>query len=221
MLEAYSEAGRSSHFNCFVLVERQLLRERAGPPIPMQSDLRVALRDALEEPSPQVESSVGCVIVQYSRLDGTLEEFCEAIAPLRRVLVITGALTYEELGRVRRVAAGIIVDSANSTVLVDAIRAVTKGETWRELVLLDGSLAVKAAPGRPALTYRQRRVLQYLYEGFSNKQIAGTLGVSYPSVKATVQQLFQKLGVRTRSQLVRTAIEGIDVRGTSAARFGE
>ena len=131
---------------------------------------------------------------------------------MERVLVISGGLNCEELGRIRRVAAGIVAESASAAVLVDAIRAVMKGETWKEMVLLDGSAALRADPSRPGLTYRQRRVLQYLYEGYSNKQIAGALGVSHPSVKATVQQLFQKLQVRTRAQLVRTAIEGSELR---------
>jgi Bacterial regulatory proteins, luxR family/Ribbon-helix-helix protein, copG family len=44
-------------------------------------------------------------------------------------------------------------------------------------------------------------------EGLTNKQIADHLDVSESSVKATLQQLFDKAGVRTRSQLVRVALE--------------
>jgi two-component system nitrate/nitrite response regulator NarL len=44
-------------------------------------------------------------------------------------------------------------------------------------------------------------------EGLANKEIGGRLGVSESSVKATLQQLFSKTGVRTRSQLVRIALE--------------
>jgi len=41
----------------------------------------------------------------------------------------------------------------------------------------------------------------------TNKEIAAQLGVTESAVKATLQQLFQKTGVRTRSQLVRIALE--------------
>jgi len=41
----------------------------------------------------------------------------------------------------------------------------------------------------------------------ANKEIAARLNVSESSVKAALQQLFQKTGVRTRSQLVRIALE--------------
>ena len=57
------------------------------------------------------------------------------------------------------------------------------------------------------LSERERRVLNFILEGLTNKQIADRLNISESSVKATLQQLFDKAGVRTRSQLVRVAIE--------------
>jgi len=57
------------------------------------------------------------------------------------------------------------------------------------------------------LSDRERRVLRHILEGLTNKQIADRLDVSESSVKATLQQLFDKAGVRTRSQLVRVALE--------------
>jgi DNA-binding NarL/FixJ family response regulator len=50
-------------------------------------------------------------------------------------------------------------------------------------------------------------VLQGVFEGLTNKEIGARLGISESSVKAALQQLFQKTGVRTRSQLVRIALE--------------
>jgi transposase len=47
------------------------------------------------------------------------------------------------------------------------------------------------------------RFLSGVFEGLINKEIAERIGVSESSVKATLQQLFSKTGVRTRSQLVR------------------
>ncbi len=44
-------------------------------------------------------------------------------------------------------------------------------------------------------------------EGLSNKEIGGQLDISESAVKATLQQLFYKTGVRTRGQLVRVALE--------------
>jgi DNA-binding NarL/FixJ family response regulator len=58
-----------------------------------------------------------------------------------------------------------------------------------------------------SLTPRERAVLKAVFEGLSNKEIAAKLQISESSVKAALQQLFEKTGVRTRSQLVRIALE--------------
>ena len=46
-----------------------------------------------------------------------------------------------------------------------------------------------------------------VFSGLANKEIAFDLGISEPLVKSIIQQLFNKAQVRTRSQLVRVAIE--------------
>ncbi len=61
---------------------------------------------------------------------------------------------------------------------------------------------------RPHLTEREQQVLQGVFEGFANKEIGARLGISESAVKASLQQLFRKTGVRTRSQRVRVALEG-------------
>ncbi len=56
-------------------------------------------------------------------------------------------------------------------------------------------------------TEREQQVLSCVFEGLANKEIAARIGVSESSIKATLQQLFSKTGVRTRSQLVRIVLE--------------
>jgi two-component system sensor kinase FixL len=58
-----------------------------------------------------------------------------------------------------------------------------------------------------ALTPRELEVLRYLVQGLANKEIAARMNLSESGVKNTLQQLFTKTGVRTRSQLVRVALE--------------
>ena len=60
---------------------------------------------------------------------------------------------------------------------------------------------------RPKLTDRERLVLRGILEGLANKEIASRLDCSESAVKGILQQLFHKIGVRTRSQLVRIALE--------------
>jgi PAS domain S-box-containing protein len=58
-----------------------------------------------------------------------------------------------------------------------------------------------------ALTMRETEVLKLLVQGLTNKQIGARMDISESAVKNTMQQLFGKTGVRTRSQLVRVALE--------------
>jgi len=57
------------------------------------------------------------------------------------------------------------------------------------------------------LNPREQDVLRYLVQGLANKEIAARMNLSESGVKNTLQQLFTKTGVRTRSQLVRVALE--------------
>jgi DNA-binding NarL/FixJ family response regulator len=84
------------------------------------------------------------------------------------------------------------------------------GGTWIDQRHLASILAAGIDPGAPrraTFTARERNVLRGVFEGLANKEIAAGLGVSESAVKATLQQLFDKTGVRTRSQLVRIALE--------------
>jgi two-component system nitrate/nitrite response regulator NarL len=49
--------------------------------------------------------------------------------------------------------------------------------------------------------------LRLLVQGLANKEIASHTEMSESGVKKTLQQLFAKTDVRTRSQLVRVALE--------------
>ena len=106
---------------------------------------------------------------------------------------------------------GIFLKHSSPGLLAQAIRMVAAGQMW-----VDPKIVRMLAEGVPQredrslqslLTTRERQVLQALFEGLTNKEIAAQLGVSESAVKATLQQLFQKTRVRTRSQLVRIALE--------------
>jgi DNA-binding CsgD family transcriptional regulator len=92
----------------------------------------------------------------------------------------------------------------------------------REMVLL-ARLPVRrgsvdeAGAGRtddPAVTPRQRQVLDGLVRGLTNKEIAAELGVGPDAVKRTISRLLIKLNVQSRTALVEVALR------TSAARLG-
>ncbi|HEX4007815.1 MAG TPA: response regulator transcription factor [Acidobacteriaceae bacterium] len=129
-----------------------------------------------------------------------------------RVLMVTAGMS-ERITRdvLNDGVAGIILKHNDPEQLIDAIRKVAAGEMWVEGQILRSLLSTPAQPAdvrtRRPLTERQKEVLAGILEGLRNKEIAWNLKVSESSVKAVIQELFQKAGVRTRSQLVRIAIE--------------
>jgi PAS domain S-box-containing protein len=71
----------------------------------------------------------------------------------------------------------------------------------------DSISAVSNQQERAPLNNRELDVLRLLVQGLANKEIASRLSVSESVIKNTMQQLFAKTEVRTRSQLVRVALE--------------
>ncbi|MGV1049978.1 MAG: response regulator transcription factor, partial [Solirubrobacterales bacterium] len=63
-----------------------------------------------------------------------------------------------------------------------------------------------AAPAPPAaLTAREREVLGWLVDGFTNREIAAEIHLSQHAVKKHASAIFRKLGVRNRTEAARVA----------------
>lgn len=125
-----------------------------------------------------------------------------------RVLIVTAWVSDTEARRLlRQGVAGIFLKEAPLSDLIDSIRAVAEGRgpTCDWAGARSPQPAVSAAA--PLFNDRQRRVLRFVVEGLSNKEIAWRLQISESYVKAILQSLFEKTGVRTRGQLVRVAFE--------------
>lgn len=129
-----------------------------------------------------------------------------------RILLVTAGLPDQDaLELVRLGVAGIVHKHHTPEALHRSITDVARGAVHIEQRYLQNLIeSATARPGRARFTAREREVVRLLLEGLSNKEIAATIGTSESAVKATLQQLFAKTGVRTRSQLVRIALEQRD-----------
>jgi len=126
-----------------------------------------------------------------------------------KILVVTAGVNASQSAElVRSGVVGIFLKHDLPALLTEAIRDIAGGKVWLDQRILQSTVAGTAATRALApLTARERQVLSHIFEGLTNKEIAGQLGVSEGAVKASIQQLFSKTGVRTRSQLVRIALE--------------
>ncbi len=57
------------------------------------------------------------------------------------------------------------------------------------------------------LTVREKEILNYLVKGFSYKMIAGSLNISFETVKSHIRNIYEKLHVHNQSEAVAKAIK--------------
>lgn len=129
-----------------------------------------------------------------------------------KVLLVTAGVDESEVpDLIRKGISGVFMKHGSPALLIQGIREAMEGRALFGQELLRRALQRSdqhgTQPSKASLTERERRVLSFIFEGLPNKQIADRLQVSESTVKACLQQLFGKTGVRTRSQLVRIALE--------------
>jgi two-component system, NarL family, nitrate/nitrite response regulator NarL len=170
-----------------------------------------ALRAALAEPID--------VLVLNHRLTAQIQ--FDFIAPFDdspatpRVIVLASCVTDDEAVRLAwSGVAGIFLTSGAADLLLKCVRKVVAGECWFDQKILQAILRQAATlsasslkdPDK-AITKREEQVLMFVLEGLSNKEIATQMDLRETSVKGILQGLFHKNNVRSRSQLVRVAME--------------
>jgi DNA-binding NarL/FixJ family response regulator len=201
-----------------IVDDHSLFRESLGRMLQSEPDFSVvgecrSLAEALAALS-SVETDV--ILLDY---DLGNEQGTSLLAELSKrqlhasVLIVTAGMPSEEAFRaLDEGVMGILLKHSSLDQLIAAIRTVAAGERWlgdgavRALLTSRYGVRSGAETARP-LTARQSEVMRGILDGLTNKEIAFKLKSSETSVKAVIQELFQKAGVRTRSQLVRIAIE--------------
>ncbi len=161
------------------------------------------------------QTSVDIVLLDF---DLGEEHASQLISSARRqgfagkILMVTAGMNANESSvAIQLGASGIFLKQNSPATLTKVIRRVASGEAWvDEKVIKLMAAAVGESDHQTAtknLTQREQQVLQGIFEGLTNKEIASQLSGTESAVKATLQQLFHKTGVRTRCQLVRIALE--------------
>jgi len=162
-----------------------------------------------------LRSSVDIVLLDFDLEDDTGTRFIASAAAAGyrgKILMVTAGMSPMDISVARKFGiSGIFLKHNSPASLLDAIRIVAAGGVWMEPTIgLPTESRVAKYVGQAEsvqLTPREQKVLRSVFEGVTNKEIACRIGVSQSSVKATLQQLFEKTGVRTRGQLVRIALE--------------
>jgi DNA-binding NarL/FixJ family response regulator len=132
-------------------------------------------------------------------------------APQIPIVILTGSTEPEHVARAFELgAAGFIPKTMVGRAMVNALRMVMNGERFVPAaphIRPDrrGDSAEHSLLGR--LTPQQRRVLDLLVDGRSNKEIARALGIEEITVKVHLRGVFRTLGVTNRTQAATRALQ--------------
>ena len=192
-----------------------MFREGLALSFERESDLRVVGQySSSAEALPHLKGDATMVLLDVDLGSNRGLEFVDAAKRMGfegQILVVTAGLSGPEAVQLIQAGVSGIIHKRHTTAeLCGAIRKVAGGERWLEndyLTPLFLSVDRNRGATRPQLTERDRLVLRAVFQGLSNKDIAERLNISEGAVKASIRQLFDKLGSRTRAQLVRVAVE--------------
>jgi DNA-binding NarL/FixJ family response regulator len=207
----------SSKIRILLVDDHSLFRESLSRLLQTESDFHIAATcaSATEALALPHLAEIDVVLLDYDlgHEQGTqfIDRSRSSGFPGHILLVTAGMSDAIMLRALESGSSGVFLKHSPPSRLVEAIRKVVAGEVWLDPAVTRSIIAAAtgnaAAPRTQGLTQREQAVLKGVFEGLTNKEIGARLAISESSVKAVLQQLFDKTGVRTRSQLVRIALE--------------
>jgi DNA-binding NarL/FixJ family response regulator len=201
-----------------IVADHALLREGLARALDEEPDFKVVAHCASVQDALHIISGAE---VDIALLDfelgqpGQYDFFIQAkrVGFTGRVLIVTAGLCEADGAELIRLGvSGIFMKHGSTAALSEGIRQVVNGQTWFEQRYLTAIFEARVQRCAPqslfsALSTRECEVLRYILDGSTNRHIAGRLKTSEGSIKSIVQRLFEKTGVRKRSQLVEIALE--------------
>jgi two-component system nitrate/nitrite response regulator NarP len=131
-------------------------------------------------------------------------------ADMRPVVLLTAALEdHALLAAVRAGVNGIVLKDGAEDALIDALERVRRGEKAIPQALLQRALDLSLSGGKAdplgPLAPRERQIAAEVGRGLRNREIADALAMSEGTVKVYLHTIYQKLGIKNRTELALIA----------------
>jgi DNA-binding NarL/FixJ family response regulator len=204
-------AGGRRRISVFLLDDHEVVRRSVRELLTAEPDIDVigeagTMASALRQ-MPSLRPDVAVLDVRLPDGDGV--SVCREIRstlPRTACLMLTSSADDEALlGSIMAGAAGYVTKQTCGSDLVGAVRAVAAGRSTldpraaqRVMDRLRGRLA--SVGPLSALTDHERRALEFIGEGLTNREIAGRMSVTEEIAKDYVSSLLTKLGMQRRTQ---------------------
>lgn len=140
-------------------------------------------------------------------------ELCKKIHQQFPSIKILGMSTFSERSYISRMiengASGYLIKSASAEEIAKSIQTVTAGKMYVSIAMehMTKPLSVLPSDDLPALTKREKEVLQLISEGLTNHQIAEKLFISPLTVDSHRKNLLTKLNVNNTASLIKLAVK--------------
>jgi two-component system nitrate/nitrite response regulator NarP len=128
----------------------------------------------------------------------------------RRLVILTAAIDDRTLIEARSLGVeGMVLKNSDPGYLLDCLEQVEAGSTWTDPELAERleQIAQPSGRGWRRLAPRERELIKFVRQGLRNREIARELGVTEGTVKAYLHEVFDKLGVKNRTELAIRADE--------------
>jgi DNA-binding NarL/FixJ family response regulator len=195
----------------FLLDDHEVVRAGLRELLQHDGDIEVVGESSsAQEAARRIPALRPDVAVLDARLpDGNGIDVCREIRsvdPSIKGLILTSYEDDEALfAAIMAGAAGYVLKQIRGTDLVDAVRRVATGQSMLDPAVTQRVLerirnGVEEPHELKSLTEQERRILVYVAEGLTNREIAGKMFLAEKTVKNYVSSLLAKLGLERRTQ---------------------
>lgn len=197
--------------------DHPIVRKGMVTVIDMTEGMRVVgeAKDGLEAVAQAAALQPDVIVMDLvmPRMEGVqaISEICRAY-PSARILVLTSFAQDEKIiAAIKAGAAGYMLKDSMPDEVMQAIRDVYNGDAVIQpriaRKLINEIRADLTQPAGTELTPREREVLQWVARGLPNKEIALKASISEATVRSHVRNIFSKLNLTNRSQVVLYAVQ--------------
>jgi DNA-binding NarL/FixJ family response regulator len=201
----------SDRINVFLLDDHEVVRRGLRELLEAEDDLEVVGEaGSAKEAMARIPPTRPDVAVLDVRLpDGNGVEVCREIRsnhPEIQCLILTSFADDEALFQsIMAGAAGYVLKQIKGTDLVDAVRRVADGQSLLDPAITARVLERLRTPPETderlaRLTEQERKILDLIADGLTNRQIAERVHLAEKTVKNYVSNLLTKLGMERRTQ---------------------
>ena len=203
--------GETEKIRVYLLDDHEVVRQGLRAMLEATGRIEViGESDSAEEAAARIPALAPDVAVLDARLpDGSGIEVCRSIRsvdPSLKALILTSYDDDEALfSAIMAGASGYVLKDVRGSDLLDAIERVSRGQSLIDPALMQRVLdrvrnGRRVAPELEGLTEQELKLLGFIAEGLTNRQISERMFLAEKTVKNYVSTLLSKLGLERRTQ---------------------